>query len=53
MSYGDFIIKKEHMFLRNIFSKEELLKSSSIDTFESFHKHLLNFRNSCIFRRGN
>ena len=22
MSYGDFIIKKEHMFLRNIFSKE-------------------------------
>ena len=47
MSYGDFIIKKEHMFLRNIFSKEELLKSSSINTFESFQNHficiLLNF----------
>ena len=43
MSYGDFIIKKEHMFLRNIFSKEELSKSSSINTFESFHKHFIEF----------
>ena len=49
MSYGDFIIKKEHMFLRNIFSKEELLKSSSIDTFESFHKHFIEFLEIVVF----
>ena len=49
MSYGDFIIKKEHMFLRNIFSEEELLKSSSIDTFESFHKHFIEFLEIVVF----
>ena len=49
MSYGDFIIKKEHMFLRNIFSKEELLKSSSIATFESFHKHFIEFLEIVVF----
>ena len=49
MSYGDFIIKKEHMFLRNIFSKEELLKSSSINTFESFHKHFIEFLEIVVF----
>ena len=49
MSYGDFIIKKEHMFLRNIFRKEELLKSSSINTFESFHKHFIEFLEIVVF----
>ena len=49
MSYGDFIIKKEHMFLRNIFSEEELLKSSSIATFESFHKHFIEFLKIVVF----
>ena len=49
MSYGDFIIKKEHMFLRNIFSKEELSKSSAINTFESFHKHFIEFLEIVIF----
>ena len=49
MSYGDFIIKKEHMFLRNIFSKEELLKSPSIATFESFHKHFIEFLEIVVF----
>ena len=49
MSYGDFVIKKEHMFLRNIFSKEELLKSSSINTFESFHMHFIKFLEIVVF----
>ena len=49
MSYGDFIIKKEHMFLRNIFSKEELLKSIPISTFESFHKHFIEFLEIAVF----
>ena len=49
MSCGDFVIKKEHMFLRNIFSKEELSKSSSINTFEAFHKHFIEFLEIVIF----
>ena len=49
MSYGDFVIKKEHMFLRNIFSKEELLKSPSINTFESYHKQFIKFLQIVVF----
>ena len=49
MSYGDFIIKKEHMFLRNIFSEEELKSSSSIATFQSFHKHFIEFLEIVVF----
>ena len=49
MSYGDFVIKKEHMFLRNIFSKEQLSKCLSISTFESFHKHFIEFLEIVIF----
>ena len=49
MNYGDFIIKKEHMFLRNIFSKEELSKSIALNTFESFHKHFNEFLEIVIF----
>ena len=49
MSYGDFVIKKEHIFLRNIFSKEQLLKSPAIATFEAFHKHFIEFLEIVIF----
>ena len=49
MSYGDFVVKKEHMFLRNIFSKEQLSKSPAISTFESFHKHFIEFLEIVIF----
>ena len=31
MAYSDFIIRKEHMFLRNIFSNEEINKSEKIE----------------------
>ena len=49
MSYGDFVVKKEHMFLRNIFSKEQLSKFPAISTFESFHKHFIEFLEIVIF----
>ena len=49
MSYGDFVIKKEHMFLRNIFSKEELSKSPSINTFESYHQQFVKFLQIAVF----
>ena len=49
MTYGDFVIKKEHMFLRNTFSKEQLCESSAISTFESYHKHFIEFLQIVIF----
>ena len=49
MTYGDFLIKKEHMFLRNIFSKEELEKSAPLCNLESFHKHFMQFLEIVIF----
>ena len=49
MSYGDFVARKEHMFLRNVFSKEQLSKSAPISTFESFHKHFIEFLEIVIF----
>ena len=49
MSYGDFVIKKEHMFLRNVFTKETLSKSIALATFESFHKHFSDFLKIVIF----
>ena len=37
------------MFLRNIFSKEQLLKSPTTATFEAFHKHFIEFLEIVIF----
>ena len=36
MSYLDFLIRKEHSFISNIFSKKELKKSKNISTLESY-----------------
>ena len=49
MSYGDFIIEKEHKFLRNIFSKEEIESSVAIKNIESFHEHFRKFLQIIIF----
>ena len=49
MSYGDFIIEKEHKFLRNIFSKEELESSDAIKDIESFHEHFCKFLQIIIY----
>ena len=49
MSYGDFIIEKEHKFLRNIFSKKELERSDAIKNIESFHEHFCKFLQIVIY----
>ena len=49
MSYGDFIIEKEHKFFRNIFSKEEIESSVAIKNIESFHEHFCKFLQIIIF----
>ena len=38
ITYGDFIIQKEHKFLRNVLSNEDLQKSDSIKSLESYHE---------------
>ena len=49
MSYGDFIIEKEHKFLRNIFSKEELISSDEIKNIESFHENFSKFLQIVVY----
>ena len=49
MSYGDFIIKKEHKFLRNIFSEEELMSSLAIKNLQSFHENFSKFIQVVIY----
>ena len=48
-SYGDFIIQKEHKFLRNIFSEDDLQKSDAIKNLESFHEHFSKYLRLVIF----
>ena len=36
MSYLDFLIRKEHVFIRNIFDEKDLKKSKNIATLESY-----------------
>ena len=38
MSYADFVIFKEHKFLRNIFSERELSSTDSLKNMEQYHK---------------
>ena len=38
MSYGDFFIRYEHKFLRNIYSKEQLGSSSQIKTLKDYYQ---------------
>ena len=49
ISYGDFIIEKEHKFLRNIFSKKELESSEAIKNIESFHDHFCKFLQIVVY----
>ena len=49
MTYGDFTIKKEHKFLRNVFDKETLEKSPALCNFKSFHRHFIKFLEAAVF----
>ena len=43
MSYSDFVIAKEHKFLRNIFSEDELSSSNTLKNIRSFHENFSRF----------
>ena len=49
MSFGDFIIQKEHKSLRNIFLEEDLKKSDAIKDIESYHENFLKYLKLCVF----
>ena len=48
MSFGDFIIQKEHKSLRNIFLEEDLKKSDAIKDIESYHENFLKYLKLCF-----
>ena len=49
MSYSDFIILKEHKFLRNIFSEEDLLKTKALRNIEQYHLAFQKFLTISIY----
>ena len=49
MSCGDFIIAKEHKFLRNIFPEDELLTSDAIKNIHSFHENFSDFLKIVVY----
>ena len=48
MSYGDFFIRFEHKFLRNIYSDEELQQSPQIRTLEKYYETYQKFIKICL-----
>ena len=49
ITYDDFIIQKEHKFLRNVLSKQDLQKSDSIKSLESYHENFKKYIRICIY----
>ena len=49
MSYSDSVIFKEHKFLRNIFSKEELSLSTALKNTHTYHKNFSRFLKVAIY----
>ena len=49
MSYSDFVICKEHKFLRNIFSKEELATTSALKDLSTYHEKFTKFIHISIY----
>ena len=49
MSCSDFIIAKEHKFLRNIFPEDELLTSDAIKNIHSFHENFSDFLKIVVY----
>ena len=52
MSYSDFIIFKEHKFLSNIFSSDELAKTDSLKNLKTFHEQFVTFLKVAIFSQN-
>ena len=49
MSYSDSVIAKEHKFLRNIFSEDELSTSTALKKIRSFHENFSRFSKIVVY----
>ena len=49
MPYSDFVICKEHKFLRNIFSEEELATTSALKDLSTYHEKFTKFLHISIY----
>ena len=52
MSYGDFFIRYEYTFLKNIYSKDELLGAPQIKTLADYYKTYQKFIRICTARQA-
>ena len=48
MTYGDFVIRFEHTFLRNIFSEEQLCSAEQIKTLQNYYEFFQKYIQICI-----
>ena len=48
MTFGDFIIRYEHKFLRNIYTNEEIQKSDHIKNLQSYYEIFREHIQICI-----
>ena len=48
ISHFEFVLRKEHKFLRNIFSKDEVEKSKNLESLNSYDDAFLKFVNVSI-----
>ena len=48
MTYGDFIIRFEHTFLRNIYSEEQLLSAEHTKTLQNYYDIFQKYIQICV-----
>ena len=48
MTYGDFVIRFEHRFLRNIFSEEQLCSADQIKTLQNYYEFFQRYIQICV-----
>ena len=48
MTYGDFVIRFEHTFLRNIFSEEQLCLAEQIKTLQNYYEFFQKYIQICV-----
>ena len=48
MTYGDFYIRVEHKFLRNIYTTDELNDCDQIKTLEAYYETYIKLINICV-----
>ena len=48
MTYRDFVIRFEHIFLRNIFSEQQLCSSEQSKTLQNYYEFFQNYIQICV-----